>query len=514
MIFLLMKFTKTFSFPTLILFMLLCFSSFESQAQLYTGNSIQLGGYTGAISIGKPLPLYGRNTNLFIERNSAGTALFVGNDDPSNTTTAITAYAPHSKSIEAFTNTGYAIHARNLDPAGYAGYFQGQTYVSDLTIGNEIASPYVIAGNFSRSATALSVRANDSFPHDVANFQVGTNRLFIVGKSESGGYNPLTQADDVALFFSDGLNNGGSNLAGGFTLAPFRHGNPGSGFGYGLHMNADGQIGIGVKNPTHSLDVHGSISADGDAFLAGDTHLDDLVYDINGSGLNFQARDMQAHTSAPKRLRMRLTPDGRLGLGAANPISPFEIRFDGNSMNTRSAISLVAVDPSNEASKISFRTPAGEKMALGTDPDGNGEFVFYLQNGQLNNRAITVRAADNATRILGDVAIGSQTIPGRDRLSVDGTIASQGVRVTMKGWHDYVFEDAYVLPPLSEVESYIEEEGHLPDIPSEAEVVAEGLDLGEMQGLLLKKIEELTLYVIQLEKEVDTLQSQSNNENE
>jgi len=87
-----------------------------------------------------------------------------------------------------------------------------------------------------------------------------------------------------------------------------------------------------------------------------------------------------------------------------------------------------------------------------------------------------------------------------DRLKVNGRILAHEVVVERKNWSDYVFNENYPLPKLSEVEQFINENKHLPDIPSEKTVVAEGVNLGEMNALLLKKIEELTLYSIQLEK--------------
>jgi hypothetical protein len=73
------------------------------------------------------------------------------------------------------------------------------------------------------------------------------------------------------------------------------------------------------------------------------------------------------------------------------------------------------------------------------------------------------------------------------------------VIVTAAGWSDYVFQPAYRLKPLSEVAAYIQQNHHLPDIPSEAEVREKGISLGEMQSKLLAKIEELTLHLIQSE---------------
>ncbi|MGL5233772.1 MAG: hypothetical protein ACRC8Z_03315 [Empedobacter falsenii] len=71
----------------------------------------------------------------------------------------------------------------------------------------------------------------------------------------------------------------------------------------------------------------------------------------------------------------------------------------------------------------------------------------------------------------------------------------------MNGWADYVFKEDYPLPTLQEVEKHIKEKGYLPHIPSEKEVVANGISVGETQKLLLQKIEELTLYIIEQNKE-------------
>ncbi len=94
-------------------------------------------------------------------------------------------------------------------------------------------------------------------------------------------------------------------------------------------------------------------------------------------------------------------------------------------------------------------------------------------------------------------------------LSVNGNMRAKRVKVYTT-WADYVFENTYSLPTLPEVEKYIKENGHLKDIPSAAEVEEKGIELGEMNKLLLQKIEELTLYTIELNKEVQTLKNQLN----
>jgi hypothetical protein len=96
----------------------------------------------------------------------------------------------------------------------------------------------------------------------------------------------------------------------------------------------------------------------------------------------------------------------------------------------------------------------------------------------------------------------------QEKLVVDGIICAKEIRVSESGtpcWGDYVFDKDYKLKSIDEVEKFINENKHLPDIPSAVEVEANGIELGVMQAKLLKKIEELTLYVIELKKEINQL---------
>ena len=102
----------------------------------------------------------------------------------------------------------------------------------------------------------------------------------------------------------------------------------------------------------------------------------------------------------------------------------------------------------------------------------------------------------------GNFGIGTTT-PG-NKLEVNGTIRSKEVIVEATNWPDYVFEEDYNLTSLKELEAYIKANKHLPEIPSAKEMEANGIILGEMNMLLLKKIEELTLHTIQQQKELDT----------
>jgi hypothetical protein len=106
--------------------------------------------------------------------------------------------------------------------------------------------------------------------------------------------------------------------------------------------------------------------------------------------------------------------------------------------------------------------------------------------------------------VSGNVGIGTNT--PKEALSVNGNIRSKQIKVEIANWPDYVFKPNYKLPSLNEIKSYIELNQHLPDIPSEEDVVKNGLNLGEMNRLLLKKVEELTIYLIEKDKVISEQQ--------
>lgn len=125
------------------------------------------------------------------------------------------------------------------------------------------------------------------------------------------------------------------------------------------------------------------------------------------------------------------------------------------------------------------------------DPNGNGNAFFTMP-----------------VRIGGGYADVNILQSGYD-LYVEGGIRSTTVKVdAYANWPDYVFAPTYDLMSLKATEEYIEENSHLPGVPSAAEVTKEGIDLAEMNAILLKKVEELTLHMIELQKQVNQLQNE------
>ena len=126
----------------------------------------------------------------------------------------------------------------------------------------------------------------------------------------------------------------------------------------------------------------------------------------------------------------------------------------------------------------------------------------------LESRDIEIDAQGHIT-LRGKVGVNAFNNTSDYALAVDGGILTDKVLIrNVDEWHAAVFSDDYKLMPLNELKDYVTNHHHLPDVPSESEVMEEGYDMGEMQGLLLKKIEELTLYTIQLKELVERQQKE------
>ena len=127
--------------------------------------------------------------------------------------------------------------------------------------------------------------------------------------------------------------------------------------------------------------------------------------------------------------------------------------------------------------------------------------VIKGSNRICGESTFTVENAD------GNVGIGTTTIPAGYKLAVDGKIICERIKVIADvPGADYVFDKNYKLLPLNELENYIDTCKHLPDVPSADEMNRNGIDLTEMNILLLKKIEELTLYLIKQDKRINELE--------
>ncbi len=129
--------------------------------------------------------------------------------------------------------------------------------------------------------------------------------------------------------------------------------------------------------------------------------------------------------------------------------------------------------------------------------------------GSINNHGFSLVTSGKPRIVIkpdGNVGIGTTSTSGF-RLSVEGKLRAREVFIDLDQWADHVFDPGHHLLSLNELESFIDCFGHLPSIPTEAEVLTQDVSIGVIQTLMLEKIEEITLYLIDLNKRLESLES-------
>ena len=202
---------------------------------------------------------------------------------------------------------------------------------------------------------------------------------------------------------------------------------------------------------------------------------------------------------------------GNVGIGTINPLNNLDV--NGNIQISNSLIPMGLITEVTGGytpllnMSLNFREPNKNLQYIGAGfriDSREGFPLFQWLKREPGSDTEQVFMSINRT---GNVGIG--TINPLNKLDVKGTIHSQEVKVDMLNWSDFVFKKEYNLPTLEEVEKHITEKGHLENIPSEEEVLKNGINLGEMNAKLLQKIEELTLYMIELKKENTDMKKQN-----
>jgi uncharacterized coiled-coil protein SlyX len=224
-------------------------------------------------------------------------------------------------------------------------------------------------------------------------------------------------------------------------------------------------INIGVESLTSFWSMTGNIGMNADSNFVGN---------VDSVRLAFRTKNIE---------RMGISPIGNVGIGTINPTAQ---------LHTTGTVRFAGLTGDSTQNRV-----------LVTDTSGK---VFYRNVSSLNNRWIYSNGTlyDSSDNI----AIGTNNPQGY-KLAVNGTAIFTKAKVKTAGtWPDYVFKKDYALPSLSEVENYISCHQHLPGIVSEHDVQLQGIDLGDHASALLKKVEELTLYLIQQDKTLTSKKEQ------
>ena len=282
-------------------------------------------------------------------------------------------------------------------------------------------------------------------------------------------------------------------------------------------------VGIGTTSPAYSLHSTGSIGVEGgQQFIAryngtenykatfGWSHLQLGNNGPNwivagrtqaGGAMSFIVNNTTdyAYASFNGVVAMHLAANGNVGVGTTSPNEPFTVIRDG-------------VDELGSSPRMiaNFRNGAGTK-GLYIGYDNNEQLATLFPQG--GSGGISIWSHDGSAwgerwrvHTNGNVGIGASS-PSQ-KLEVAGSVRATSFIANANTYADFVFKPNYKLASLSEVEASIKTHGHLPDIPSEAEAKARGIDLAQMQVKLLQKVEEMTLYLLSHEKTLQGLQQE------
>ncbi|QJB42431.1 hypothetical protein HF324_33105 [Chitinophaga oryzae] len=166
---------------------------------------------------------------------------------------------------------------------------------------------------------------------------------------------------------------------------------------------------------------------------------------------------------------------------------------------------LHVISPGNTNKAAAYLWGENYGTAIGTLNATAAHYAFAVLNNAKTDGSSAEGGGKPLLYVRGDGNVGIGTSVPQAKLAVKGDIFAQRVKVTQTGWADFVFHPEYKLPGLLEVERFVKQHRHLPEIPSQQEVEQNGQDVGEMNKKLLQKVEELTLYLIEMKKENEDL---------
>lgn len=354
----------------------------------------------------------------------------------------------------------------------------------------------------SNLATAQTGTVTDPFTEFyVTDFiKIGTNSLFLSSTNSGVNNSIYTTNGDLRINAAEG-----------------------QGFQFNTLINPhQGNVGIGMFNPVGKLDIdlRGNFHTKeaGVRITVPNAVLTDGPNDNTNESIFEIRRDISGNLAGPVYdTQFILNHQGRIGIGLKTPRSKLHvhngrIHITGNNSFGGPMLLFGGTETSSPngqwgieyisggVSGLNFWKPDGSTN--GTNGGGVGNYFMFLADNGKVSIGLDPNNPNNFPK---------ETFSGDYKLYVGTGILTEKLTVALRSsddWADYVFKEGYKLLPLNEVEKYIEEKGHLPNVPSAEKMTQTGINVAKMDAKLLEKIEELTLYMIEQNKRLEAQEKQ------
>lgn len=356
-------------------------------------------------------------------------------------------------------------------------------FISNQNIENRTGK--VGIGNVTSPQAKLHVAGDASEDANILLASTGTNKSVI--QFRSSGNNITVGSDNVMKFNAPNMQfyptgqvavNGAFKATGNVTLS-------------GLAGSSSKVLTVGTNGQLSSVEYS--------------TFNDNLGNHTAEQNINLNGKKIVNGTSGTGGIFVSTGGKVRIGTGTTAPTNALEV--NGTTVSTNLKISGLA----SSTEKVLTVGTGGQVSStdVSTFADNMGDHTATQNINLDGNKIVGSSASTNGLFVgtNGNVRIGAGSGNPSKALEVNGIVRSKEVLVEITGWSDFVFEKDYKLMSLAEVEQFVKQHGHLPDVPSANEVEENGIGLGEMNALLLQKIEEMTLHLIEMEKRIQELES-------